>query len=121
MMKKIALMALVVGFSGQALAVDLCLGTAAKAQVAAADVDATGAGTKFLRSQFFQACSNNILLKFSQDTTKAWVASGSKKGKTSFLGNTEGVAPRASSTACTATGCTSGDVDASLTLAQTAS
>ncbi len=47
-------------------------------------------GSTFLRQEMKAKCSNNVYMSADQDTSKAWVAAGSSKGKFYWGGNTDG-------------------------------
>lgn len=58
---------------------------------AGADVDVSAASpTKFIATPFKQKCSNNVISAYDEDNAGAWVAAASKKGKSYFIGNTNG-------------------------------
>lgn len=63
-------------------ATDLCKGAGDDAPVATAG--------KFIANGFTQKCSNNVFSAYDEDNAAAWVASASKKGKSYFIGNTNG-------------------------------
>lgn len=99
-------------FSASALATNICDGDPTKAKEVAGKAD----GTTFVRNSFTPKCSNNVVLDFSDEVTSFAVASGSKKGKSVFIGNTVGgtVTPSAT-TKCPASGCTTTETAAGLT------
>lgn len=90
-----------------------CTGTAG---LAVADVTGNTDGSKFVRTTFKPQCSANTLVTVDQSATALWGGSGSKKGKSAFLGSTNGgaVKPNAS---CAAAGCSDTEVDAAVTAA----
>lgn len=63
-------------------ATDLCKGDGKEAAVTTA--------SKFIATSFTQKCSNNVISKYDEDNLAAWVSSASKKGKSYFIGNTNG-------------------------------
>lgn len=109
MIKKIALMALVAGFAGQAFAAapDACNNAAAKVTISKATAPL------FIKTDFPMVCSSNVWLDYGENAVVAWVASGSSKGKNRFIGHTDGGAPKVDTT-CASTGCTEGNITASL-------
>lgn len=95
-----------------ALAVDACTGTAGNGSAVTGAAD----GTKFVRTTFTPKCSANVLLQYTDQTTTFAVAAGSKKGKSTFIGNTAGGAVKVSAT-CASSGCSS-EVGTALTAAE---
>lgn len=53
----------------------------------------------FIQETFNQGCSNNVFMNVGENNIMAWAASASKKGKYYFIGNTNGGAPRAKTSA----------------------
>lgn len=47
-------------------------------------------GTQFIASDFTQKCSANVISAYDQDNVGAWVVAASKKGKSYFMGHTNG-------------------------------
>ena len=110
MIKKTLLLAVALGFAGQAFAAapTACDGaTAGKITISKASTPL------FIKTDFPQVCSNNVILNYGENNVVAWVASGSKKGKNSFIGHSDGGAPKVDA-ACDSTGCTAANVTASL-------
>lgn len=108
MIKKIALMALVAGFAGQAFAAapDACTGTAGKVVIKTVSTDAV---PMFIKTDFPMVCSSNVVLNYGENAVVAWIAAASTKGKNYFVGHSDGGAPKVSA-ACAATGCLAADV-----------
>jgi hypothetical protein len=68
-------------------ATTICNGTAGAAPgklTSAAD------GSVFLQQEMKFKCSGNVIMSADQDTSKAWAAAASKKGKFYWGGNTDG-------------------------------
>lgn len=89
-MKKITSLLIFGAFVGiaanSAMAADACTGTAGNGE------KVTGAtnGTKFVRVDFMPKCSANVLAQYEDGGTRFDVASGSTKGKSTFMGSTVG-------------------------------
>lgn len=60
---------------------------------------ALAASPGFIQETFNQGCSNNVYMNVGENNIMAWAASASKKGKYYFIGNTNGGAPRAKTSA----------------------
>ncbi len=116
-MKKLAIscvLSMLAVASSSVFAADACTGTAGNGTAVASASD----GTKFVRAGFTPKCSANVMAKYTDQTTTFAVASGSKKGKNTFVGNTAGGAVKPSGTACASSGCTDGQVGTALTVAE---
>jgi hypothetical protein len=111
-MKKTLLVALLSLASTGAFAANACTGEAGNGTTVA------GAADKFVRVQFTPKCSANSLVQYTDQVTSFAVAAGSSKGKTTFIGNTAGGAVKVSGTACSASGCTTGEVSTALSSAE---
>ena len=82
-MSKKLILGLVFGLvAAPSFATALCLGDGKEAKVTA--------GTNFIATSFQQKCSNNVYSDYSEDATGAWIASASQKGKSYFMGHTNG-------------------------------
>lgn len=110
-MKKLLLVAALATFPmmSMAAAPNACSGGSGTA------IDFATDGTKFVRVQFTPVCSANSIVQYGQDATTLWGASGSAKGKNTFIGTTNGgsVKPNGSG-ACGDDGCSSSEVGSAL-------
>lgn len=71
----------------QAAAIAPCTGTAGPAS---ASLATSTDGSTFVRNAMNFKCSNNVWVSADQDSSKAWVAAASRKGKFYWGGNTDG-------------------------------
>ena len=74
-------------------------------------------GTKFIQVTLNPQCSANTIVVYDQGNTAAWGGSGSKKGKNTFLGSTNGGAVKAHSADCGTDGCNATEAGAAATAA----
>lgn len=117
-MKKITaflVLGVIAGFTSMStIAATACSGTAGNGSAV------TGAdnGSKFVRIEFTPKCSANVLADYTDQQTSFAVAAGSKKGKTTFIGNSAGGGVTATTTPCSASGCTSSELATALTAAE---
>jgi len=90
--------------SPMANATAVCAGAAAGATVAV-----TTTANMFVIVPFTAQCSANVYSNYSEDATRLGVIAGSKKGKNSFGGSTNGggIKPQG---ACAATGCSTAEI-----------
>lgn len=112
-MKKIALVAMLTLASSGVFAATACSGDAGSGT----DVTAATDGTLFVRVAFTPKCSANVLVDYTDQTTAFAVASGSKKGKSTFQGNTAGGGVTKSGD-CPSSGCTTTELGTALTAAE---
>ena len=113
-MKKILVATLLAMGSVGVMAADACTGAAGNGT----PVNGATDGSLFVRVGFTPKCSANVLASYTDQTTSFAVGSGSKKGKSTFIGNTAGGAVKVSATPCPASGCTAGEVATALTEAE---
>lgn len=115
MIKKMALMALMAGFAGQAYAVVACDNAAPFKKTIP-----IGSPVAFIKTAFPQVCSQNVLLRYSETAVVAAVGAASVKGKNSFMGHTDGGSPQKHLACASTTACATTDVDTALTAAAAA-
>ena len=115
-MKKIAFITLAMVAStsvfAQVTSGAVCGGTAGDGTAVASDTT----GSYLVRVGFTPKCSANVLLNFNQNATAAWVASGSQKGRSTFIGSSNGGGVVKSGT-CPNAGCTTTEIGTALTAA----
>lgn len=115
-MKKIAsllVLGALVGFGANSvMAADACAGTAGNGTPVQGKTD----GTAFVRVGFTPKCSANVLAQYADGQTRFDVASGSTKGKSTFMGSTVGGGVTKAGD-CDSTGCKD-NVAAALTKAK---
>ena len=86
-MSKKLIFGLIAGLvAAPSFAASLCAGDGKDVDVKAG----TGTAVKFIATDFKQKCSNNVISAYDEDNAGAWVASASKKGKSYFMGHTNG-------------------------------
>lgn len=111
-MKKLLLIAALATFPmmSMAAAPDACDGTGTGTAI-----DSATDGSLFVRVAFTPVCSANSIVQYGQDATTLWGASGSKKGKNTFIGTTNGGSVKANGTgACADNGCDDTEVGSAL-------
>lgn len=101
------------GTSSVVFAAVACTGTAGSGTAVTGATD----GTKFVQVGFTPKCSANTLVDYTDQVTSFAVAAGSKKGKSTFIGNTAGGAV-AKSGGCPSSGCTATELGTALTAAE---
>lgn len=102
---------------GAFAATTVCDGTQTTSQPASAAITSTQVAFIVTPSGFTPNCSANALVIVDGDSSKLYGASGSAKGKTVFVGSTNGGGVQPSGSGCPSSGCTSTEVNAEMSAA----